>query len=140
MSHAAAQSSSRRDADNELYDFGCNLVDAAAEICRAVADPDASPAVPALLGCIEAALYELSCASAALQRESAQRPDIRPDARGRAVAARLERGYANLSVALEDAPSRGPGSALAGGAQPSASSRPAYLAGKESRRQDANEA
>jgi hypothetical protein len=99
MPHTVAH---RRPADNELYDFGCNLVDAASEICRAAADPDAAPAVPALLGCIEAALYELSCASAALQA-NAEPPEIRPDARSRAVAARLERGYTNLSVALEDA-------------------------------------
>ena len=103
MSHTVAHSASRRHADNELYDFGCNLVDAAAEICRAAADPEAAPAVPALLGCIEAALYELSCASAALEQANTRRPEIRVDARSRAVAARLERGYANLSVALEDA-------------------------------------
>jgi hypothetical protein len=103
MSHAVAQSSSPRDADTKLYDFGCNLVEAAAEICRAAASPDAAPAVPALLGCIEAALYELSCASAALQQATSDRPEIRLDGRSRAVAARLERGYTNLSVALEDA-------------------------------------
>jgi hypothetical protein len=103
MSHTVAQSASRRDADNELYDFGCNLLDAAAEICRAAANPEAAPAVPALLGCVEAALYELSCASAALQQANAQRPELRGDARSRAIAARLERGYTNLSVALEDA-------------------------------------
>ena len=98
----AAQSTSRRDADNELYDFGCDLVEAAAEICRAAASPDADAAVPALLGCIEAALYELSCASAALQQNEAKRSTAR-DARNRAIANRLQRGYANLSVALEDA-------------------------------------
>jgi hypothetical protein len=103
MPHTVAHSASRRQADNELYDFGCNLVDAAAEICRAAADPEAAPAIPALLGCIEAALYELSCASAALQQAGAERPELRVDARSRAVAARLERGYTNLSVALEDA-------------------------------------
>ena len=97
-----AQSTSRRNADNELYDFGCDLVEAAAEIRRAAASPDADPAVPALLGCIEAALYELSCASAALQQNEAKRSTAR-DARNRAIANRLQRGYANLSVALEDA-------------------------------------
>ena len=72
MPRSAAWSSTHRDADNELYDFGCDLVEAAAEICRAAASPDADPAVPALLGCIEAALYELSCASAALQHERSE--------------------------------------------------------------------
>src|SRR5687767_14654687 len=103
MTPAVAQSRSRRDADNELYDFGCNLVEAAAEIGRSVADPEAAPAVPALLGCIEAALYELGRASAALEHANEKQLETAADARRQAAADRLRRGYANLSVGLEDA-------------------------------------
>jgi hypothetical protein len=80
------------DADNELYDFGCDLVEAATRISRTAADPDAARAVPALLGCIEAALEELSRGCAALQHANMERLD-----------GRLERGYTNLRVALQDA-------------------------------------
>ncbi|HEX6025819.1 MAG TPA: hypothetical protein VFZ00_27760 [Solirubrobacter sp.] len=99
-SRPVAHPAPRRPADNELYDFGCNLVEAAAEIRRAGADPAAAPAIPAVIGCIEAALHELSCASDVLHQTSAQQPE---DDRSRAVAARLERGFENLRVALEDA-------------------------------------
>jgi hypothetical protein len=94
---------SRRDADNDLYDFGCDLVDAAAGIARAAADPDAARAVPALLGCLEAALEALDSACAALRLANAERLGPPGTARDQAVADRLERGYANLSVALQDA-------------------------------------
>jgi hypothetical protein len=103
MNRLGFRSQSRRDADNELYDYGCDLVEAAAEIRRAADTPQATPAVPALLGCIEAALYELSCASTALQQATDARCAAAPDATTQAVAARLRRGYANLATALEDA-------------------------------------
>ena len=103
MSRSSAWSASRRAADNEIYDHGCNLVEAAAEIRRAAASPDAAPAVPALLGCIEAALYELSHASAALQHASEAKAETVANGRRRAVEHRLRRGYTNLSVALADA-------------------------------------
>jgi hypothetical protein len=78
-----------QDAENRLYELGCELVEAAAGIARGAADPAAARAVPALLGCIEAALQELSAAALAL----------RPDQRGNT----LDRGYRNLDVALQDA-------------------------------------
>ena len=103
MSRPVAGSASSRDADNEFYDFGCSLVEAAAEICRVAASPDAAPAVPALLEFLEAALHELSCAAAALQQTTRGPGDlVVADARSRAIADRLARGYGNLSVALED--------------------------------------
>src|SRR3712207_4227642 len=57
-----------RDADNELYDRGCDLVEAASAIRRAADSHEAGRAVPAVLGCIEAALQELVMASAALEQ------------------------------------------------------------------------
>jgi len=56
-----------RDPDNELYDRGCDLVEAATAIRRAADSRQAGRAVPAVLGCIEAALQELLWASAALE-------------------------------------------------------------------------
>jgi hypothetical protein len=99
----ADRATPRRDAENELYDLGSDLVEAATAISRytAEADPDAAGAIPALLGCIETALEELSAASAALHRANAA-PSVH-DARSQAAVDRLERGYANLSVALQDA-------------------------------------
>jgi hypothetical protein len=97
---AADRSASRRDAENELFDFACDLVEAAAGIARTAADPHAARAVPAVLGCIEEALEELSSAAAALRANAAP---ARLDERGRARVDRLERGYTNLSVALQDA-------------------------------------
>src|SRR4051812_48167172 len=94
---------SRRDAENELYDLGCDLVEAAAGISRRAPDPYAARAVPALLGCIEAALRELSSACDALQYVNAESAPPPSDARRRAVSDRLDRGYTNLMVALQDA-------------------------------------
>jgi hypothetical protein len=83
------------DAENGLYDLGCDLVEAAAGIARCAADPAAARAVPALLGCVEAALRELCTASAVLQSASSQRTRPAPET--------LDRGYTNLIVALQDA-------------------------------------
>jgi hypothetical protein len=90
----------QRDAENELYDLGCDLVAAAEGISKRAADPCAARAVPALLGCLEAALAELSGACGALQDVNAESS---PHGRRPAVAERLDRGYANLIVALQDA-------------------------------------
>lgn len=92
LSHTA-----KRPADNELYDRGCDLVEAATAIRRLAGDPSAERAVPALLGCIEAALHELGCAAATMDEAS-----------GRAVPAgamadRMHRGFTNLGLALADA-------------------------------------
>ncbi len=56
-----------RDAINEIYDRGCDLVEAAMAIRRAASAFDVTPAVPALLGCIECALDELADASVRLR-------------------------------------------------------------------------
>jgi hypothetical protein len=99
----ATRPTAQRNAENELYDLGCDLVEAAAGIALRAADPSAARAVPALLGCIEAALQELSGACGALQYVNAESSRPPSDARRRAVADRLERGYTNLFVALQDA-------------------------------------
>lgn len=92
-----------RAADNELYDRGCDLVEAAAAIRAAAGAPEAVRAIPALLGCIEAALHELAEAAAALEVTTER--SIGEPTRG-AVAPmreRMHRGYANLREALTDA-------------------------------------
>lgn len=99
----------RREPDNELFDHGCDLVQAAAAIRRAAAagSPETARAVPAVLGCIESALEELFWASAMLEATTAdaraERQGRRPDPRTAARAERMHRGYANLQRALDDA-------------------------------------
>lgn len=91
--------------DNELYDRGCDLVQAAAAIRAAAAAPEAVRAIPAVLGCIEAALHELSEAAAALEETTERSSRKRSQAR-RAVdpmRERMHQGYANLRQALTDA-------------------------------------
>ena len=103
MSRSAVWTPSRRTPDIELYDRGCDLVEAATAIRRGVADSDASPAFPALLGCLEAALRELGDAAAALQQASGEPRPTPADPKAQAVADRLHRGYTNLRVAVRDA-------------------------------------
>jgi hypothetical protein len=103
MSRDASSPTLQRDAENELYDLGCDLVEAAAGISQRAADPSAARAVPALLGCIEAALNELSDACGALQYVNTESIPPPSEARRRAAADRLDRGYTNLVVALQDA-------------------------------------
>ena len=59
MSVSPGRTPSVRAADNELYDRGCDLVEAATAIRRVSGAADAARAVPAVLGCIESALHEL---------------------------------------------------------------------------------
>jgi hypothetical protein len=94
-----------RAADNELYDRGCDLVEAAAAIRTAAGASEAVRAIPALLGCIEAALHELADAADALE-QTTERSTAEPT-RGAsgAVHERMHRGFANLRVALTDAES-----------------------------------
>jgi hypothetical protein len=93
--------------DNELYDRGCDLVEAAAAIRRASGDADAARAVPAVLGCIDAALHELLWASAALEetttRSLAGRVGQCSDPRMQPRSQRMHQGYADLQGALADA-------------------------------------
>lgn len=107
MGVSSARTLARRAPDNELYDHGCDLVQAAAAIRRLADSPEAARAVPAVLGCIEAALHELLWASAALEqtaaRSVAERWTGRTDVRLEARSERMQRGYANLQHALADA-------------------------------------
>jgi hypothetical protein len=93
--------SSERSADNELYDHGCDLVLAAARIRQVAGSPDAARAVPAVLGCIEAALHELAEATAGLERITD--PANTGHTASAPRAGRMRRGYANLRQALADA-------------------------------------
>lgn len=74
---------------------------------RRVADaPEAVRAVPAVLGCIEAALRELLWAAAALEETSARSAEQRSGSTDWIATRRSERmqhGYANLQAALADA-------------------------------------
>jgi hypothetical protein len=85
--------------DNELFDRGCDLVEAATSIRRVADAPEATRAVPAVLGCIEAALGELLLATAGLEETTARTGDQSADPRF----ARMHVGYANLQIALADA-------------------------------------
>ena len=92
--------------DNELYDRGVDLVEAAMAIRRVAGSSEASRAVPAVLGCIESALQELEEASAALEQTTAEVTETARacrDRRADRIAERMHRGYANLQEALFDA-------------------------------------
>jgi len=100
-------SPSTRPPDNELYDRGCDLVEAAASIRRLAADPRATRALPAVLGCLDAALQELRAACAAMEqtadRATRERERAEPSDRLLAAADRTRRGFTNLARALNDA-------------------------------------
>jgi hypothetical protein len=92
--------------DNELYDRGAELVEAAMSIRRIAGSPQAGRAIPAVLGCIESALLELGLASEALERTTADVASSTPGCPDRhlnRVVERMHRGYANLQEALFDA-------------------------------------
>jgi hypothetical protein len=89
-----------------MYDRGCDLVEAAMAIRRAALTSDITPAVPALLGCIECALDELADASAALSEtpHAAQRRlNSSEVARRGATSGQVRQAFVNLETALEDA-------------------------------------
>ena len=105
MRSPVRQDSASREAENELYDRGCDLLEAASAIRRFAAAPQAVGAVPALLGCIEAAISELTAASALLDdltASSIEGRGVGDEAMTRRVK-RMERGWANLRAALGDA-------------------------------------
>jgi hypothetical protein len=95
-----------RSPDNELYDRGCDLVAAATAIRQIAGSPHAARAVPAALGCIEAALRELTEAAAALELTTDEASTVRADGWESGAldprSERMHRGYANLRQALED--------------------------------------
>ena len=102
----SARPPAARAPDNELYDRGCDLVEAATAIRRVADAPEAARAVPAVLGCIEAALRELLWAATALAETSAETVEQRSDSTDASAKRRSERmqlGYANLQTALADA-------------------------------------
>jgi len=68
-------------------------------IRRVAGSPEASRAVPAVLGCIDSALQELVMASAGLEQAMEEVAVGRTDR----VAERMHRGFANLREALSDA-------------------------------------
>jgi hypothetical protein len=107
MSGSSNRTPPSRAPDNELYDRGCDLVEAAAAIRRVSGAADAARAVPAVLGCIESALHELLWASAALEetttRSVARRVGQCADPRMQPRSDRMQQGYANLQGALADA-------------------------------------
>ena len=94
------------DTVNEIYDRGCDLVEAAMAIRRIAGARDVAPAVPALLACVECALDELANASAALRETSGtatghSSPGDLP--RVHALDDRMRQGLANAELALADA-------------------------------------
>ncbi len=96
-----------READNALYDHACDLVEAAAAIRNSADRPEAVHALPAVLGCVQEAIRELSVANVAMERSAAEAMQVGApvgDAhRRRRVTDRMYRGFENLSAALEDA-------------------------------------
>jgi hypothetical protein len=90
---ATKHAPTRRDPDTELYDHACELVESAAAIRQAATVPGSGDAVPALLGCVDAALRDLAAVAEALARTGGD------DRRHR----RASEGYRNLRVALDDA-------------------------------------
>jgi hypothetical protein len=94
-----------RSPDNELYDRGCDLVAASTAIAQTAGSPHAARAVPAVLGCIEAAMRELAVAASALEAttdEAAVRAHACTSNGAQPRSERMHRGYANLRQALAD--------------------------------------
>jgi hypothetical protein len=107
MDFSALSRASKRPPDNELYDHGCDLVEAAAAIRRLAGDPEAARAVPAVLGCMEAALHEMTAACTALEATTGgairARPLIAWNTRVTVSAERMRRGFEHLRRAILDA-------------------------------------
>jgi hypothetical protein len=99
-----------RDPVNELYDRGCDLVEAALAIRMVTSGSGVAPAVPALLACIECALDELSSATGSLTESrrlvSGERSGANCDAPAEAAVEHLRRVLASLEAALRDARER----------------------------------
>lgn len=92
-----------RDPVNELYDHGCELVEAASAMRRAATADDTARAAPAILGCIETALRELTDTSTALETAAHRAVEARAaecDADLRERHHRMRTGFANLGDAL----------------------------------------
>ena len=95
-----------RDLMNELYDRGCDLVEAATEMRRAAAGGDVARAAPAVLGCFETALEEMVATAAALERvthEAVSERGIDTNAEWHERHARMRSGFSHLHRSLRDA-------------------------------------
>lgn len=98
------EATTARDAVNDLYDHGCDLVDAAAELHSGTDAAGAARAVPAVTGCLETALRELALTAAGLERAAIAGGDDGSGAPcSRQRRARRHQGFVNLEVALHDA-------------------------------------
>jgi hypothetical protein len=85
----------RRAPDNELFDRGCDLVEAAMAIRELAVRDGAQRALPAVLGCVESALDSLAGATASAHASHATFGDEHFQ--------RIHRGLVNLELALDDA-------------------------------------
>jgi hypothetical protein len=107
MSDTLVRPRAGRAPDNELFDRACDLLDAGRAIRSAAGARDAGRATPAVLGCLQATLRELTLTATELEQISAQALDTGTKIRGEAEAhgrvRRMHRGYANLRQALVDA-------------------------------------
>jgi hypothetical protein len=95
-----------RDPVNDLYDHGCDLVEAARALRRGAEQPGVARAAPALAGCIETALRDLAEATEELERLRPPAGDAHaPDAHRRWARRRerMRHGFVNLEIALRDA-------------------------------------
>jgi hypothetical protein len=91
-----------RDAVNDLYDHGADLVAAATALRRSAADRAAGAAAPAVIGCVETALRELREATKELERASSSAEREHDTSSASRRRARMRHGFANLEVALDD--------------------------------------
>ena len=91
------------DAVNELYDHGADLVEAAAALRQRAAAADASRAAPAVLGCMETALRDLTAVTSALEQSVSAAVDDETEPGTQRRLARMRHGFRNLDVALHDA-------------------------------------
>jgi hypothetical protein len=88
----------KREADNEIFDRSCDLLEAARAIRHLSTDARATAAVPAVLGCIEASLRDLAEGIGELRRTLPT-----PGVEQGEAAERARRGLTNLRGALDDA-------------------------------------
>ena len=95
-----------RDPSNELYDHGFDLVEAATRLRNAASGAGVSRAAPAVLGCVEAALEQLTEAVGelgAVAGEAVEDSTNGDDPRIAASRRRMLDGFVNLDAALRDA-------------------------------------
>lgn len=102
----SAMTTTPREAVNSAYDRGCDLVEAARALRGLAAEPTVSEASPAIIGCIETALADLSAASGELARVGCGpvgELSVRAPTFAATKLARRHQSLMNLEVALYDA-------------------------------------